>query len=102
MNKYKLFKAISGRKVYLTVDMDISVSNIDAIKIADSYFKAGKDNLKCEIGRIIGNELYLDDTKGKYPKIMGTANYDVWVISRMSPVEREERINKKDWKREVR
>lgn len=82
MNKYKLFKAISGRKVYLTVDMDISVSNIDAIKIADTYFKAGKGNLKCEIGRIIGKDLYLDATAGKYPKSMCVPNYDVWVITR--------------------
>ena len=102
MNKYKLFKALSGRKVYLTVDMDISVSNTDAIKIADTYFKAGKNNLICEIGRIIGKDLYLDDTKGKYPKIMGVANYDVWVISRMTPDELIERSNKKNWKREVR
>lgn len=82
MNKYKLFKAISGRKVYLTVDMDISVSNIDAIKIADGYFKAGKNNLICEIGRRIGNDLYLDSTAGKYPKNMCVPNYDVWVVSR--------------------
>lgn len=102
MNKYKLFKALQGRKVYLTVDMDISVSNLDAMKIADTYFKAGRNNLKCEIGRVIGNDLYLDDTKGKYPKIMGVANYDVWVISRMTPDELIERSKKKNWKREVR
>jgi hypothetical protein len=82
MNKYKLYKALKGRKVYLTVDMDISVSNLDAIKIADTYFKAGKNNLKCETGRIIGKDLYLDDTEGEYPKRMGIANYDVWVITR--------------------
>lgn len=80
--KYKLFKAIKGRKVYLTVDMDISVSNIDAIKIAESYFKAGKNNLMCETGRIIGKDLYLDSTAGKYPKSMCIPNYDVWVITR--------------------
>ena len=82
MNKYKLFKALSGRKVYLTVEMDISVSNTDAIKIAESYFKAGKSNLMCETGRIIGNDLYLDSTAGKYPKSMCVPNHDVWVITR--------------------
>lgn len=80
--KYKLFKAIKGRKVYLTVDMDISVSNTDAIKIADSYFKAGKNNLICEIGRIIGNDLYLDSTDGEYPNPMCVEKTDVWVITR--------------------
>lgn len=82
MNKYKLFKALSGRKVYLTVDMDISVSNMDAIKIADTYFKAGKGNLKCEIGRIIGNDLYLDSTTGKYPNPLAVEKTDVWTIYR--------------------
>lgn len=82
MNKYKLFKAISGRKIYLTVDMDISVSNTDAIKIADSYFKAGKNNLICTTGRRIGNDLYLDESEGKYPKLMCIPNYDVWVVTR--------------------
>ena len=82
MNKYKLFKAISGRKVYLTVDMDISVSEADAIKIADGYFKAGKNNLICEIGRRIGNDLYLDSTAGKYPNPLGVEKTDVWTIYR--------------------
>ena len=82
MNKYKLFKAFSSRKIYLTVDMDISVSNIDAIRIAESYFKAGKNNLICTIGRRIGDDLYLDDTAGKYPNPLGVEKTDVWVITR--------------------
>lgn len=82
MNKFKLFKAISGRKIYLTVDMDISVSNTDAIRIADTYFKAGKNNLICTTGRRIGNNLYLDDTTGKYPNPLGVEKTDVWVITR--------------------
>ena len=82
MNKYKLFKALSGRKTYLTVDMDISVSNMDAIRIADGYFKAGRNNLICTIGRRIGNELYLDDMAGKYPNPLGVEKTDVWVITR--------------------
>lgn len=82
MNKYKLFKAIKGRKVYLTVDMDISVSNTDAIRIADSYFKAGKDNLICTTGRRIGNDLYLDGTVGTYPNPLCEEKTDVWVITR--------------------
>jgi len=80
--KYKLFKAIKGRRVYLTVDMDISVSNTDAIKIADTYFKAGKGNLKCEIGRRIGNDLYLDSTAGRYPNPLAVEKTDVWVVYR--------------------
>jgi len=80
--RYKLFKAIKGRKVYLTVDMDISVSNTDAIKITDGYFKAGKNNLICEIGRVIDKDLYLDSTAGRYPNPLAVEKTDVWVVYR--------------------
>lgn len=82
MNEYELYKAISGRKIYLTVEMDISVTEADAIRIADKYFKAGKNNLICEKGRVIGGDLYLEKSSGNYPITMGVLNYEVWVITR--------------------
>ena len=82
MSRYEIYKQIGGRRIYVAVDMDISVSNTDAISIADGYFKAGKNNLSCTTGRVIDKDLYLDESKGKYPKTLNVEHRDVWVVSR--------------------
>lgn len=75
----KICQQINGRKVYVAVDMDEALSNFQAVRIANQHFKESASKLKCEIGRVIGDSLYLDDSPGEYPKGKQT---DVWVVTR--------------------
>ena len=79
---YQIFKQIGGRKTYWTVENDGYATIDEAIAGADKYFKAGRNNLDWELGRVIGDDLYLDSTRGDYPYEMGVLNYRVIVVYR--------------------
>lgn len=83
MNDYKVFKQIGGRKTYVAVEIAYPIqTESQAIEIAKKYLKESRNNLICEAGRVIGNDLYLKSTKGKYPTPLCVENYDVWVVYR--------------------
>lgn len=79
---YQIFKQIGGRKTFLVFEKDGYIKVSQAIKEADKYFKAGVKNLYVTVGMVIGDNLYLAETKGKYPIEMGVYNYKCWVVTR--------------------
>jgi len=83
MNDYKVFKQIGGRKTYVAVEIAYPVqTESQAIEIARKYLKESVNNLNCELGRVIGNELYLKSSNGKYPNPLCVEKYDAWVVTR--------------------
>lgn len=83
MNDYKVYKQIGGRKSYVAIEIAYPIqTESQALEIADRYLKSGKDNLTCELGRVIGDELYLKSSKGNYPNPLCVEKYDVFVVSR--------------------
>ena len=65
--KFKVFKAIEGRKTYLAFT-NIALKEDAIRKIAVQHFKCRADKIAVESGFYIGDDLYLESTPGIEPK----------------------------------